>query len=113
MANAAQLSGGDLDQEAPPQNIANLNSLPSQGPNLPTDVQVDTAKKVVQDPPTTQENLTQDSVPPYEIILVEEEKAPAESGVPGVKGIQTGIVAEVADAKAASQEENIKEKGNG
>ena len=65
---------------------------------------------MVQDPPTTQENLTQDSVPPYEIFLVEEEKAPAESGVPGVKGIQAGITAKVVGAEAAGQEKIIEEK---
>ena len=44
----------------------------------------------------------QDSVPHSKIVLVEEENAPAESGVPGVEGIQAGTIAEVAGAIAAS-----------
>ena len=45
-----------------------MDPLPSQGPDLPTDVQVDVTEKAVQDPPTSQEKQTHDSVPSSEVV---------------------------------------------
>ena len=110
MAKAAQLSVGDPDQEVAPEKAAHPDPLRSQGSNLPTDIQADVTEKAVQDPPTSQEKWTQDSVPSSEVVLMEEENAPAGSEVPEVEGIQASIVAEVVGADATGQEEHIEEE---
>ena len=81
MAKATQLADVDQEVEVPSQDAAYLD----QEAGTTMGVQLDGTEGAVQDPPTQEEQMV-DPVLSSEVVLVEKEDDPAESGVPIVEG---------------------------